>query len=162
MKIKNKKDFGLGIFCIVLAAFIIYMALGLKDTGYEGDPGPKMFPIAGATIMAICGIGVVIAPDKESKQFLTKEQWKSAGTLFAMYVLFAVLFWLFGFVVAVPVVLFIVTYLLSSLSMQTASKKKRLLVSLIFGIVGGAVLYLVYVVALKASMPKAYILKLFQ
>lgn len=160
MKIKNKKDFGLGIFCILLAAFITYMSMGLKATGYEGDPGPKMFPMIGAVIIAVCGIGVIVAPEKNSKQFMTKAQWISAGKLFAMYVAFAVLFWLFGFLVAVPIVLFIVTYMLSSLSMKGKSAKQRLLVSLIYGIVGGAVLYLIYVVALDASMPKALILKL--
>lgn len=162
MKIKNKKDFGLGVFCILLAAFITYMSMGLKATGYEGDPGPKMFPMIGAVIIAICGIGVIVAPEKQEKKFLTKEQWKATGKLFGMYVVFAILFWLFGFLVAVPIELFIVTYMLSSLSMQNASKKKRLLVSLIYGIVGGLVLYLIYVVALKASMPKALILKLFK
>lgn len=162
MKIKNKKDFGLGIFSLALAAFITYMSMGLEATGYEGDPGPKMFPLIGAFIIAVCGIGVIVAPDKESKQFMTKAQWCAAGKLFAMYVAFAVLFWLFGFLVAVPVVLFVVTYMLSGLSMQGKTKKQRLLTSLIYGIVGGAVLYLLYVVALDASMPKALILKLFK
>ncbi len=160
MKIRNKKDFVLGIFCILLAAFITYMSMGLKATGYEGDPGPKMFPMIGAVIIAICGIGVIIAPEKNPKQFMTKAQWISAGKLFAMYLVFAVLFWLFGFLVAVPIVLFIVTYMLSSLSMSGKSKKRRLLVSLIYGIVGGAVLYLIYVVALDATMPKGLIFKL--
>ena len=160
MKIKNKKDFFLGIFCILLAAFITYMSMGLKATGYEGDPGPKMFPLMGAFIIAVCGIGVIVAPEKESKQFMTKAQWISAGKLFAMYVAFALLFWLFGFLVAVPVVLFVVTYMLSSLSMSGKTKKQRLLVSLIYGVVGGAVLYLIYVVALDASMPKGLIFKL--
>lgn len=162
MKIKNKKDFGLGIFCIALAAFITYMSMGLEATGYEGDPGPKMFPLMGAFIIAVCGIGVIVAPEKNSKQFMTKEQWCSAGKLFLMYVVFAVLFWLFGFLVAVPVVLFVVTYMLSSLSMQNKTKKQRLLVSLIYGIVGGAVLYLIYVVLLDATMPKALIMQLFK
>lgn len=162
MKIKNKKDFFLGIFCILLAAFITGMSLQLKDTGYEGDPGPKMFPLIGAFIIAVCGIGVIVAPEKNSRQFMTKQQWGSAGKLFAMYVTFALLLWLFGFLVAVPIVLFVVTYMLSSLSMQGKTKKQRLITSLIYGIVGGAALYLIYVVALDATMPKALILKLFK
>lgn len=162
MKIKNKKDFFLGIFCIVLAAFITYMSMQLKATGYEGDPGPKMFPMIGAFIIAVCGIGVIVAPEKEEKKFMTKAQWASAGKLFAMYVAFALLFWLFGFIVAVPVILFVVTYMLSSLSMQGKTKKQRLITSAIYGVVGGAVLYLIYVVALDATMPKALVMKLFK
>ena len=100
MKIKNKKDLGLGAFCIVFAAIIAYLSMQLKATGYEGDPGPKMFPLIGSVIMAVCGIALIIAPEKEAKVFLTKEQWKAAFGLFGMYVGFALMFWLFGFIIA--------------------------------------------------------------
>ena len=160
MKIKNKKDFGLGVFCIVFAALIIYLSLQLKATGYEGDPGPKMFPIIGSVIMAICGIALIIAPEKQAKVFLTKEQWKAAFGLFGMYVAFALMLWLFGFLVAVPIALFIITFMLSKLSVKDATVKHRLLISLIYGVVGGAVLYLAYVVGLKASMPTGVLIEL--
>ena len=37
------------------------MSLQLKATGYDGDPGPKMFPLIGAVILAICGIAIFLA-----------------------------------------------------------------------------------------------------
>ncbi len=160
MKIKNKKDFGLGVFCILFAALIIYLSLQLKATSYEGDPGPKMFPIIGSVIMAICGIALIIAPEKEQKAFLTWKQWKAAFGLFGMYVALALLLWLFGFMIAVPVVLFIVTFMLSKLSVKDATVKHRLLISLIYGIIGGAVLYLAYIVGLKANMPSGLLIEL--
>ena len=160
MKIKNKKDFGLGVFCIVVAALIIYMSLQLKATGYEGDPGPKMFPIIGSVIMAVCGIALIIAPEKEQKAFLTWKQWKAAFGLFGMYVALALLLWLLGFMFAVPIVLFIITFMLSKLSVKDASVKHRLLISLIYGVVGGAVLYLAYIIGLKAQMPTGVLIEL--
>jgi len=160
MKIKNKKDFGLGVFCIVFAALIIYLSLQLKATGYEGDPGPKMFPIIGSVIMAVCGIALIIAPEKQAKVFLTKEQWKAAFGLFGMYVGFALMFWLFGFIIAVPIALFIITFMLSKLSVKDATVKHRLIISLIYGVVGGAVLYLAYVVGLKTQMPTGLLIEL--
>ena len=160
MKIKNKKDFGLGVFCILFAALIIYLSLQLKATGYEGDPGPKMFPIIGSVIMAICGIALIIAPEKDQKVFLTKAQWKAAFGLFGMYVVLALLLWLLGFMFAVPIVLFIITFMLSKLSVKDASVKHRLLISLIYGVVGGAVLYLAYIVGLKAQMPTGLLIEL--
>ena len=160
MKIKNKKDLGLGIFCIVFAALIIYLSLQLKATGYEGDPGPKMFPIIGSVIMAVCGVALIIAPEKQAKVFLTKDQWKAAGSLFGMYVLFALLLWLLGFMFAVPIMLFIVTFLLSKLSVKDSTVKHRLLISLIYGVVGGAVLYFASVKGLKASMPIGVLIEL--
>ena len=160
MKIKNKKDFGLGVFCILFAALIAYLSMQLKATGYEGDPGPKMFPMIGSVIMAICGIALIVAPEKEAKVFLTKTQWKAALGLFGVYVLLAVLLWLLGFMFAVPIVLFIVTFMLSKLSVKDATVKHRLLISLIFGVVGGAVLYLAYIVGLKAQMPTGLLIEL--
>ena len=160
MKIKNKKDLGLGIFCILFAAVIIYLSMQLKATGYEGDPGPMMFPIIGSVIMAVCGIALIVAPEKNQKVFLTREQWKAAGVLFGMYVLFAVLLWLLGFRFAVPIRLFIITFRLSKLSVKDSSVKHRLIISLIYGIVGGAVLYLAYVVGLQAAMPTGVLIEL--
>ena len=160
MKIKNKKDFGLGVFCILFAALIAYLSMQLKATGYEGDPGPKMFPIIGSVIMAVCGIALIVAPEKNQKVFLTKTQWKAAGALFGMYVGLALLLWLLGFMFAVPIVLFIITFMLSKLSVKDASVKLRLLISIIYGVVGGAVLYLAYVVGLKAAMPTGVLIEL--
>ena len=160
MKIKNKKDFGLGVFCILFAALIIYLSLHLKGSGYDGDPGPKMFPIIGSVIMAICGIALIIAPEKEQKAFLTWSQWKAAFGLFGMYVGLALLLWLLGFMIAVPIVLFIITFMLSKLSVKDATVKHRLLISLIYGVVGGAVLYLAYIVGLKAQMPTGLLIEL--
>ena len=160
MKIKNKKDFGLGVFCILFAALIIYLSLQLKATGYEGDPGPKMFPIIGSVIMAICGIALIVAPEKQAKVFLTKQQWKAAFGLFGMYVVLALLLWLLGFMFAVPIVLFIVTFLLSKLSVKDSTVKHRLLISIIYGVVGGAVLYFAYVKGLKAQMPTGLLIEL--
>ena len=53
----------------------------------------------------------------------------------------------------------IVTYMLSGLSAKHNSRKKRILIAVIFGIVGGALLYLAYVIGLKAPMPTGILLR---
>ena len=160
MKIKNKKDFGLGVFCVLLAVWIAYMTMQLKPSLYEGDPGPRMFPMIGSVLLAVCGIAMMIKQGEPSKVFLTAAQWKAAGKLFCVYILFVLLFWAFGFVVAVPVILFIVTFMLSALSAKEAGIKKRLLMALVFALIVSAVLYLAYVVGLGAQMPKGAVFKL--
>ena len=160
MKIKNKKDFGLGVFTVLLAIWVAFMTMQLKPSLYEGDPGPRMFPMIGSVLMALCGIALIVKQGEPGKVFLTPTQWKAAGKLFSVYIGFVVLFWLTGFVVTVPVVLFVITFMLSGLSAKEASVKKRLIMSLVFGIVGGAALYLAYVVGLGARMPKGLIFKL--
>ena len=78
-----------------------------------------------------------------------------------MYVGLALLLWLLGFVIAVPIVLFIITFMLSKLSVKDTTVKHRLIISLIYGIAGGVVLYLAYVVGLKAQMPSGLLWQLF-
>ena len=160
MKIKNKKDFGLGVVTLLVAVWVAYMSMQLKASAYEGDPGPRMFPMIGSVIMAICGIALIIKQGEPGRAFLTAAQWKAAGKLFAVYVLFVLLFWAFGFIVAVPVILFIVTFMLSGLSAKDKSIKQRLIMSLIFAVIGGTALYLAYVVGLDAKMPKGIVFKL--
>ena len=162
MKIKNKKDFGLGVFTLLLAVWVAYMSMQLKAPVYEGDPGPRMFPMIGSVVMALCGIALMIKQGEPGKKFLSATQWKAAGKLFSVYILFVLLFWAFGFVVAVPAILFIVTFMLSGLSAKDKSVKQRLVMSLVFAVVGGAALYLAYVVGLDAKMPKAAIMQLFK
>lgn len=160
MKIKNKKDFGLGVFSVIASAVIVWLSMQLKATSYEGDPGPRMFPLMGAAVMGVCGLVLLIKQDGEEKTFLTPRQWRDAGTIFLIYIAMVVLLYLFGFIVAVPVILFVLTFVLSKLSMADASVKKRLISSLIYAIVAGALIYVAYVIGLQAALPKGIIWKL--
>ena len=163
MKITNKKDFYIGLVTVIVSAFIIWQTVLLPGSAYEGDPGPKMFPMIGGVLMAICGIILMIKQgNEEAKQFLTKEQWKKCGILFAVYALFLLLMYVFGWVVAMPIILFILTYILSGVSMPDVTKKKRLLTSLIWAVCCGAGIYLAYKVGLKASVPKGLMNKFYK
>ena len=157
---KSLKNRILGFISLGLSIWITYMSLQLKATAYQGDPGPRMFPLIGAFILAVCGIALIILPGKKEKGFLTKEQWFSCAKLFCMYLLLVLLLYLFGFLGAVPVMLFIITFMLSKLSLSDKSTASRLITSLIFGIVGGIVLYLLYVKLLGAKMPVGMIIKM--
>ena len=159
---KSTKNRILGVISLALSAWITYMALNLRATAFQGDPGPKMFPLIGAALLAVCGIVMVVAPGPKEGVFLTKEQWKACAKLFSMYLLLALLLYLFGFLGAVPVMLFLITFMLSKLSLTNKTTKQRLVTSLIFGIVGGIVLYLLYVKLLEAQMPTGIIIEMLQ
>ena len=158
---KSKKDRIAGVASILISGVIAWLSFNLKVSAYPGDPGPKMFPLIGAALMLICGILLVVKPGPADKQFLNKTQWKDAGIIFLCYVGFVVLLNFFGFGVAAPVVLFVLTYLMSALSMPDASKKKRIVTSLIYAVLAGAAIYVCYVVLLKARLPKGTFWKLF-
>ena len=160
MKIKNKKDFGLGIFGILFSAWVVVYAINvLRDSRYANDPGPRFFPIFGAVVMFLCSLAILIKPDKTSKKFLTKEQWKSAGIIFGVYVLTAVLFAVIGFTATVPIIIFALTYILSKQSAPDMPMKKRIIKALIFAVIAGAIIYLIYIVALQAKLPKGMLFK---
>ncbi|MCQ2552421.1 MAG: tripartite tricarboxylate transporter TctB family protein [Clostridia bacterium] len=158
---KSKKDVVAGIIAIICAGIITWLSLQMKASAYSGDPGPKMFPMIGAALMFICGLLLIIKPGPEDKKFLTGTQWKDAGIIFLCYIAFVVLLHFFGFGVAAPVVLFVLTYLMSALSMPDATKKKRVITSLIYAILAGAAVYVCYVLLLKARLPKGVFWKLF-
>ncbi len=161
-KMKLKKDSIIGIVTLLVSAWIIWMTSQLPGTAYEGDPGPKMFPMIGGVLMAVCGLLLVIKPGPDSKAFLTKEQWGKCGIIFGAYVLFLVLMYVFGWTVGMPITLFVLTFILSSVSMPDASIKKRIITSLIWAVCCGAGIYLAYKIGLKARVPKGLLDKFYK
>ena len=162
MKTSNKKDRILGICSVLLSAWIIYITTKLNFPTNKGDPGPKLFPFIGAFIILICGIILLIKPGKDGKTFLNKSQWKSAAIIFGVYLLFCVLLWLVGFMIAVPVMLFILTLMFQAQSRPEDPVKKRVIRSLIYAIIAGALIYVAYVIGLQAKLPTGLLFKLFK
>ena len=72
------------------------------------------------------------------------------------------LFYLIGFTATVPIILFILTYMLSKVSAPDTPKKQRIIKILIFAIVAGALIYCAYILGLQARLPKGIIWKLFK
>ena len=151
---KIKKDQILGIAALIIAAFYAFHVSKLPPTSYVADPGPKMFPMAGCLILGICGILLIIHPSKaEGKALFTKEQWLHCWLLFGIYVLYLVLLWLVGFTYAVPVILLVLSYVFSFVTKPDEAFKKRIVKTLIYTVVLGAAVYVLYVVVLDAQLP---------
>ena len=161
MKNSNTKDRILGICSVLLSAWMIFVTTKLNFPTSKGDPGPKLFPYIGAAIILICGIILIIKPGKNSKQFMTKEQWKSAAVIFGVYLLFCLLLWVVGFMIAVPIMLFILTLMFQAQSRPDDSVKKRVIRSLIYAIIAGALIYVAYVIGLQAKLPTGLLFGLF-
>ena len=157
MKVSGKKDLILGVLSIIFAAFIFCTSLGMPGTEYEGDPGPRLLPMCGSVLMAAFGIALVVHPEDDGEALMTPQQWKSAFSLFLVYLLMALLLWLVGFKVMMPIILFITTLMLSKLSAKNATLKRRIVMSLVFSVIASAAIYLLYIVALGASLPKGIV-----
>ncbi len=159
----TKKDRLLGIILLLISLFFFIFTMQQESPRFEGDPGPKMFPLIGCIITAVCGVLTVVHPEKkEGKTYLNKEEFRRAAKLFGLYAAFLVLIWAIGFMITAPVLLFAISYLFSFESRPDDPKGKRILRSAVYAVVVGAALYLLYVTALQTQLPKGALWQLFK
>ena len=158
-----KRDRSVGIVCIVLAALIAYGTTDIKAPLNAGDPGPKLFPLIGCAILIICGIAMLLGKKrtKPVRTFLTKQQWKRAGLLFALYILDILLMWIVGFTVSNVVMLFVLCLLFSAGNKKT-SRLWAIGRALLYTAILSALLYLAYVVGLDLQLPEGLLWSLFK
>ena len=142
--------------------------MNIPEAKHAGDPGPKLFPLIGAGIMLVCSVAILLNQDEPKrdkdgniKPFLTKKQWIAAGKVFGIYCLMTLLFYLIGFTATVPIILFVLTFMLSKVSAPDMPMKQRIIKTLIFAVVAGALIYAAYILGLQARLPKGILWKLF-
>ena len=148
-KKKNiNKDRILGIIMLALAAFFAFFTTKIQAANIQGDPGPKLFPYLGCAVVAICALVLIFKKNKEQyKPYMSKEQWKRFWTVFGIYVLNYILMYIGGYLLSVPVTLFLSCLLFSKGSGVPLWKK------IVYPIVVTAGFFLVYVVLLKSALP---------
>ncbi len=157
------KDRLLGVILLLISLFFFIFTMQQETARFEGDPGPKMFPLIGCVLTAVCGVLTLVHPDKkEKKAYLSKEELKRAAKLFALYAAFLVLIWALGFMITAPLLLFAISVLFSFESRPDDPMKKRLIRSAIYAVVVGGALYLLYVTILQTQLPKGALWKLFR
>ncbi len=142
------KDQVLGIIVVIIGAFFGYQTYLLPKTTLQGDPGPKVFPAIACVLLGLCGLILLVRPDrKPQKQFLSKEEWKRLLTLYCIYILYWALLWLVGYRIAIPVILFIISFLFSR-------GTKVSWVKIILYTVGvSAFMYVLYIVIMQTRLP---------
>ena len=159
----KKKDRLLGLILLLISLFFFIFTMRQEAPRFEGDPGPKMFPLIGCVLTAACGILTLVHPEKkESKTYLTKEELKRAAKLFGLYAAFLLLIWGLGFLITAPVLLFAISVLFSYESRPDDPLAKRLLRSAIYAVIVGGALYLLYVTVLQTQLPTGALWKLFK
>ena len=139
---KNKV---LGVVSAALGVAIIILSSQLKVSMVaEGDPGPKVFPMISAVLFLVCGVAVFLQKsDPKEKPFLTKEQWKRLGILFAVLIAYALLMYVFGFLISTMITLFVICTLFAG------DTKVPWWVRVLYGVVLG---FLVWYMLEKAFM----------
>ncbi len=157
------KDRLLGVILLLISLFFFLFTMQQESPRFEGDPGPKMFPLIGCAITAVCGVLTLVHPEgKEKKAYLGREEMKRAARLFGLYAAFLVLIWALGFLITAPLLLFAISVLFSYESRPDDPIGKRLIRSAVYAVVVGGALYLLYVTVLKTQLPTGALWKLFR
>lgn len=154
MKSLNK-DKVIALCCLILGIAYVAGALMLPETNLAKDPGPKIFPIVGGAVTILSSLAILIKKYADQpKAAYTGKQWKKVGIMFGMFVLYAVLLWLVGYVIATPVLLVITSFLFTDEGKKVALWKK-----LLFAVVLTGALYWIFAKVLVMLLPMGIIFR---
>lgn len=145
---KMTRDRATGIMSVVLGAAVAVYAHFLPESGMEGDIGPAVFPYIAAAILVVCGILLIIRKSAPSEPFLPhKVQKKRFLMMTLLYVLYGILLWAAGFLIATPLVCFALCVMMSG------DRKIRRWKLAVFSVVVTGVVYYCFYTLLSLKMP---------
>lgn len=149
---KNKT---IGLISLILGIAVLIGAANIKVAKMAvsmGDPGPKVFPFMAGGLLTLCGIGLFFSRQEDGEVFMTREQWLRVAALFGVFIGYVVLLYLFGFIIATPVLFFLM------ITMFAGEQKVGLPVRIGYAIGLTAVIYVLFVVLLKTYVPQGIVL----
>lgn len=143
----------LGTVSIVLSVLVVIYSIGLKPKMQlaVGDPGPSVYPIAAALLLAVCGVAVLFQKeDGDTKEFLSAKEWKRLAGLFGLFVAYTVCLIVFGFLLSSVVMLFVTCTLF--MGKNKVALWLRVVYSLVLGIGVWYLLKTVFTVSLPTGI----------
>ena len=110
-----KRDRATGLIAAILGIVVAIYAYFLPKSGIEGDIGPAIFPYIAAAMLIVCGIILVVRKqDGDSAPFLPETVQKKRFLLMTVvYVLYGILLWAVGFLIATPIACFVLCAMMS-------------------------------------------------
>ena len=143
------KDKVIALICLVFGAVYMGTALTLPPTNLANDPGPKIFPVLGSGIVMLSSAAILLKRyEGAPKAAYTREQWGKAIQMFAVFVVYAVLLWLVGYLVATPLALFVTSFMFTDEGVKIALWKR-----ILFAVIVTAVLYWIFAKVLIMLLP---------
>ena len=146
---KLYKDQVLGIVLLIVSLIFGFFTSRISDSILVGDPGPKIFPAAACILIGLCGLMLAVKPEKkEGRPFLNREEWKRLFSLYGIYLLYWGLLWFTGYKIAIPVILFIVSYLFSR------GTKTKTFQIILYTVLVSAAIFILYVFVMETRLPQ--------
>lgn len=98
MKVKYDKLFA--AVCLISVIVLFISTRQIRDLASESDPGARVFPYIGETLLAICSILVLSSKDGGTESWLNKESGRRLLIVFGCSILYAIsIVWL-GYLVS--------------------------------------------------------------
>lgn len=150
-----KRDRATGLIEAILGIVVAIYAYFLPKSGIEGDIGPAIFPYIAAAMLIVCGIILVVRKqDGDSAPFLPETVQKKRFLLMTVvYVLYGILLWAVGFLIATPIACFVLCAMMSG--KRKIAKWKLAL----FSIIVTAIVYYCFYSLLSLKLPVGRIIR---
>ena len=150
-----KRDRATGLIAAILGIVVAIYAHFLPKSGIEGDIGPAIFPYIAAAMLIVCGIILVVRKqDGDSAPFLPETVQKKRFLLMTVvYVLYGILLWAVGFLIATPIACFVLCAMMSG--KRKIAKWKLAL----FSIIVTAIVYYCFYSLLSLKLPVGRIIR---
>ncbi len=99
------KPLGAGLIAFGLAGIGVTMQISVRT--FNDDPGPKLFPMIGFTILILCGLGMLLVKSAAEAKPGPDRGALTRGTLmFGLMVAYSLGLWIFGYYVATPIMVY--------------------------------------------------------
>ncbi|WP_455504395.1 tripartite tricarboxylate transporter TctB family protein [Blautia sp.] len=152
---KWNKDKTIAAVCVLIGVIYLIGALSLPQTNLAKDPGPKVFPVIGAVIVILSSISIILKRyEKTPEAVYTKEQWKKAGIMLGLFIVYLLMLWIFGFLISTPVILLVSSYMFTDENVKVALWKR-----VIFALALTFFLYWIFAKVLVMLLPTGMIMK---
>ncbi|RGZ01276.1 tripartite tricarboxylate transporter TctB family protein [Clostridium sp. AM58-1XD] len=144
-----KRDRVNGIVGVIIGVLIIAGALRLPPSKVPDDIGPAVFPIIAAVMIIIPGLFLTFKKAfTEECPFLNRQEWKRLGILVLVFILYAVLLYMVGFLVATPIITFIISKMFSQ------GKKVPAWQLIVYALILTIIVYMCFYKGLGLKLPR--------
>lgn len=141
-----------GIIGIILGCLVLIGSMLLPPSNVPDDIGPAVFPIIAAVLIIVPAIYMVLKkPAGEEQKFMTKIEWKRFWILIAVFFIYAALLYIAGFLIATPIVTFIISRMFSQ------GSKVPLWQIIVYAVVLSLVVYICFYKGLGLILPQGQI-----
>ncbi|QAT48743.1 tripartite tricarboxylate transporter TctB family protein [Caproiciproducens sp. NJN-50] len=142
---KNKVT---GLSCAAAGIILTILSMQFSSKIQLNEPGPSLFPLIGSVGLIVCGAGIFLEKQKDSQPFLNREGWIRVGSLFGVMLLYVVLIKLLGFMVPMPLFLFVMIMILAK-----REKRPKAYMAAVVSVLVSAAIYYVFTQLLKVELP---------